>query len=189
MAVWQIDPSHSAVEFSVKHMMISSTKGRFSGVTGTINYDPANLAASKINVEIDATTIDTRDEKRDGHLKSADFFDVEQYPTLTFVSKSVVDKGGDEFEITGDLTIKGATREVVLKGEVQGTGASPWGTEVASFAATTSIDRKDYGLNWNVALETGGILVGDTIKIALEIEAIKQVEETESAELVGSATA
>src|SRR4029079_17231243 len=123
---------------SVKHMMISSTKGRFSGVTGTVNYDPANLAASTVNVEIDATTVDTRDEKRDGHLRSADFFDVEQFPTLTFASNSVADKGGDAFEITGDLTIKGVTREVVLKGEVQGIGTSPWGTEVASFAATTS---------------------------------------------------
>ena len=189
MAVWQIDPSHSSVEFAVKHMMISSTKGRFSGVSGTINYDGANLAASSLNVEIDANSIDTRDEKRDGHLRSADFFDVEKYPTLTFVSKSVTPKGDDEFELVGDLTIKGVTREVTLSGEIQGSGTSPWGTEVASFAASTSIDRKDYGLNWNVALETGGILVGDKIKITLEVEAIKQVEAVEAAEAVGAATA
>ena len=176
MAVWQIDPSHSSVEFAVKHMMISSTKGRFSGVSGTINYDPANLAASSVNVEIDANTVDTRDEKRDGHLRSADFFDVEKFPTLTFVSESVTPKGDDEFEMLGDLMIKGVTREVTLKGEINGTGTSPWGTEVASFSAETSIDRKDFGLNWNVALETGGWLVSDDIKISIELELTQQPE-------------
>ncbi len=189
MAVWQIDASHSSVEFAVKHMMISSTKGRFSGVAGTINYDSANLAGASVDVTIDASTIDTRDEKRDGHLRSADFFDVEKFPTLTFKSTSVTPKGGDAFELVGDLTIKDVTRSVTLKGEIQGTGTSPWGTEVASFAASTSIDRKDFGLTWNVALETGGILVGDTIKITLEIEAVKQVEAEAGAEAVGAATA
>src|SRR4051812_41039313 len=142
MATWQIDASHSNVEFSVKHMMISSTKGRFGGVNGTIEFDPANVADAKVDVTIDTTTLDTRDEKRDGHLKSADFFDVEQFPAITFTSTSVRPTGDDTFDIVGNLTVRGITNEVVLKAESQGVGTSPWGSEVAGFSATTNIDRK-----------------------------------------------
>jgi polyisoprenoid-binding protein YceI len=180
MATWNIDQSHSTVEFSVKHMMISSTRGRFTDFRGAIEFDPASIESSSVNVSINAASIDTNDEKRDAHLRSADFFDADQYPTLTFASTRIVDKGGENFDVIGDLTIKGVTREVTLKAELQGTGVSPWGTEVASFAATTAIDRKDFGLTWNVALETGGILVGDTIKITLEVEAVKQAVATEA---------
>ena len=174
MATWQIDQSHTNVEFSVKHMMVSSTKGRFSGVSGEIEYDPTNVGASSVNVSIDVATIDTRDEKRDAHLRSADFFDAEQFPTMSFVSTSVKPTGGDDFEIVGNLTIKDVTREVTLKAEAGGVGTSPWGFQVAGFSASTSIDRKDYGLTWNVALEAGGFVVGDKIKISLEVEATQQ---------------
>lgn len=173
-STWQIDPSHSTVEFAVKHMMISSTKGRFTDFSGEINLDENNLANSTVNVNINVASIDTHDEKRDDHLRSADFFDAENHPAMTFTSKQIRPKGGDEFEVVGDLTIRGITKEVVLKAEREGVGTSPWGSEVAAFTARTEIDRKDFGLVWNVALETGGILVGDKVKLNLEIEAIKQ---------------
>jgi polyisoprenoid-binding protein YceI len=174
VSTWRIDPSHSTVEFAVKHMMISSTKGRFSDFSGEINLDENDLANSTVNVSINVVSIDTHDEKRDEHLRSADFFDAENHPVMTFVSKQVRPKGDDEFEVVGDLTIRGITREVVLKAEREGMGTSPWGNEVAAYTAKTEIDRKDFGLVWNVALETGGILVGDKVKLNLEIEAIKQ---------------
>ncbi len=168
--VWTIDPSHSSVEFSVKHMMISSTKGRFGGVSGTITLDSDNLENSHAEVRIDVSTIDTRDEKRDGHLRSADFFDVEKFPEITFNSTRVV-KDGSDYKVYGDLTILGVTREVVLKTEFNGQNKTPWGFDVVGFEASTKINRKDYGLTWNAALETGGFLVGDEIKINLEVEA------------------
>lgn len=169
-SVWTIDPSHSSVEFSVKHMMISSTKGRFGGVSGTITLDSNNLENSHAEVRIDASTVDTRDEKRDGHLRSADFFNVEQFPEITFKSTRVV-KDGDDYKVYGDLTILGVTREVVLKTEFNGENKTPWGFDVVGFEASTKINRKDYGLSWNAALETGGFLVGDEVKVNLEIEA------------------
>ncbi len=173
-STWQIDPSHSTVEFAVKHMMISSTKGRFTDFSGEINLDENDLANSTVNVNINVASIDTHDEKRDEHLRSADFFDAENHPAMTFASKQIRPKGSDEFEVVGDLTIRGITKEVVLKAEREGVGTSPWGSEVAAYTAKTEIDRKDFGLVWNVALETGGILVGDKVKLNLEIEAIKQ---------------
>ena len=175
MATWQIDNSHSNAEFSVKHMMISNVKGRFATFGGTIAYDPTNPADSAVNVEIDVASISTHDEKRDEHLRSGDFFDVAAFPKMTFVSTKVKPNGTDKFEVVGDLTIKGITMPVTLKAELEGVGTSPWGAEVAAFVATTEISRKDFGLNWNVALEAGGVLVGDKIKIALEVEAAKQV--------------
>lgn len=171
---WAIDPSHTTVEFAVKHMMFTTVKGRFSGVSGTIELDEANIANSSVTAEIDATTIDTRDEKRDAHLKSADFFDVEKYPTITFKSTRVEPTSGGELRVVGDLTIHGVTREVVLNATFNGQGKNPWGNIVAGFEATTKINRKDFGLEWNVALETGGVLVGDEIKISIDVEAIKQ---------------
>jgi len=174
MTTWQIDSSHSAVEFAVKHMMISRTKGRFTRFDGQVALDEGNHANSSVAVEIDVASLTTNDEKRDEHLRSAEFFDVEQYPKMTFASTKVTPKGGDRFEVLGELTIRDVTQQVALTVEAQGVGASPWGTQVAGFEASTEINRKDYGLNWNVALETGGLLVGETVKINLEVEATKQ---------------
>jgi len=171
VSTWSIDKAHSSIEFAVKHMVFSTAKGRFGEFSGEIVLDEANLANSSVSVTIDAASIDTRDEGRNGHLKSADFFDVENFPTLTFVSTSIAPKGGDEFEITGDLTIRGVTQSVVLKAEKTGQGVNPWGVPVVGFSATTKLSRKDFGLEWNAALETGGFLVGDEIKISLEVEA------------------
>lgn len=168
--VWTIDNAHSAVEFAVKHMMFATAKGRFGTVSGTIEIDNQDLANSSVDVTIDAASIDTRDEKRDGHLKSADFFDVENHPAITFKSTKVVPDGND-LKVHGDLTIRGVTHPVVLDAEYNGQGVNPWGQQVISYSATTKINRKEYGLNWNAALETGGMLVGDDIKISIEIEA------------------
>ncbi len=168
---WAIDASHSHVEFAVKHMMFSTVKGSFSGVSGTITLDEENIANSSVTVEIDASTINTRDEKRDAHLRSADFFDVEQYPTITFTSTKV-EPNGDDLRITGDLTMHGVTMPVVLEAEFTGRGMSPFGMEVIGYTAKTKINRSDFGLTWNAALETGGVLVGDEIKITIDIEAV-----------------
>lgn len=174
ISTWQIDGSHSTVGFAVKHMMISSTKGRFAKFSGDINLDENNLPGAAVNVSIEASSIDTHDEKRDEHLRSGDFFDAATFPELTFASTQVIPTGGDSFDVIGNLTIKGVTKEVTLKATKEGSGTSPWGSEVAAFTAKGEIDRKDFGLTWNVALETGGILVGDKVKLTLEVEAIKQ---------------
>lgn len=169
--VWTIDPTHSSVEFSVKHMMFATAKGRFSDVKGTITLDNENVANSSVEVEIGAASVDTRDAKRDEHLKSADFFDVESHPTLTFTSTRVEPAGGSDLKVTGDLSMHGVTKEVVLDTEFNGQGTNPWGQGVISYTAHTKINRKDFGLNWNAALESGGVLVGEDVKIAIEIEA------------------
>ncbi len=174
IATWQIDAGHSLIEFAVKHMMFTTTKGRFGRFSGSVVYDEANVAASTVAVEIDAASIDTRDEKRDGHLRSADFFDSENYPAITFTSRRVEPAGDDTFRVAGDLTIRGVTRPSTLDVELTGRGTSPWGQEVIGFSATTKFKRSEFGLEWNAALETGGVLVGDEVKIALEIEATKQ---------------
>jgi len=175
IATWQIDTGHSLVEFAVKHMMFTTTKGRFGEFSGSIAYDEANVGDSTVAVEIAAASIDTRDEKRDTHLRSADFFDAETFPTITFASNRVESTGGAEFKVYGDLTIRGVTRPSVLDAEVTGRGTSPWGQDVIGFSATTKFKRSEFGLEWNAALETGGVLVGDEVKIALEIEAAKQI--------------
>lgn len=169
---WTIDGSHSLAEFSVRHMMVTTVKGRFQKVTGNIVWDEANPSASSVEATIDTASITTNDEKRDGHLVSPDFFEVEKYPTITFKSTKVEAKHADDFKVTGDLTIRGVTKEVTLDVEYNGSGKNPWGMTVAGFTAKTSINRKDFGLNWNVALETGGVLVSDKINITLEIEAV-----------------
>jgi polyisoprenoid-binding protein YceI len=170
---WQVDPSHSHVEFGVRHLMISTVKGRFGDVAGTVDVDPADLAKTKIDVLINAASIDTREAQRDGHLRSADFFDVERFPTLRFQSTRV---GGDagNLRVTGNLTIRGVTREVTLAVTPEGHGRDPWGGERAGFSATTKISRGDFGLNWNQVLEAGGVLVGDEIKISIEVELLKK---------------
>jgi polyisoprenoid-binding protein YceI len=174
VATYQIDPSHSEVEFSVKHLVITTTKGRFGSFSGEIVYDPANVAASSVQVTIDADSVDTRDAKRDEHLRSNDFFGAGDNPQLTFVSTRVEPKGENTFRVYGDLTIAGTTKEVVLDAEYNGTINNPWGQTVAGFSAKTEIDRKDYGITWNAALEGGGVLVSDNVKISLDVEAVRQ---------------
>lgn len=171
---WKIDPAHTLIEFSAKHMMFTTVKGRFAGVEGTIEYDVAQPEQSKVEARIDAASIDTRAEQRDAHLRSADFFEVERYPTITFKSSKIELQGTERARMTGDLTIKDVTRPVTLEVSLNGIGKNPYGLEVAGFTAETTINRKDFGLNWNVALEAGGVLVGDTIKITLEVQAVKQ---------------
>ena len=170
---WNIDGSHSTAEFSVRHLMITNVKGRFGTLSGTVDYDPEKPEASQVDVTIDATSIDTRDEKRDAHLRSADFFDTEKFPTLTFKSKSVK-KGGEGFLATGDLTIHGVTKEVVLDVETpSATTQDPWGNSRIGTTATAKIDRKDFGLIWNGVLEAGGVLVGEQIKISIEVSLVQ----------------
>ena len=174
MATYKIDPAHSGAEFVVRHMMISNVRGGFTKVEGTIEFDPANVEATKIDAVIDASTIDTRDGQRDAHLKSADFLHVEQHPVITFKSKKAEVVGDGELRVTGDLTIHGATKEVQL--EVDGPTAEtkdPFGNVRAGASARTKIKRSEFGLTWNAALETGGLLVGDDLKIELDISAIR----------------
>lgn len=172
--VWQFDPHHTSVEFKAKHMMVTTVKGEFTGVTGKIIGNVEDPTLAEIDVEIDASTVDTRNEQRDAHLRSADFLDAENYPTITFKSTRIERTGRDELRVYGDLTIHGVTREVALDATLNGVGKTPYGSEVAGLTVVGSINRKDFGLTWNVALETGGWLVGDTLKIEIDIEAIKQ---------------
>jgi len=168
-----IDPAHTLVEFSAKHMMFTTVKGRFSGVSGTILDVADDLTRSSVEVEIDAASIATGDLQRDGHLMSPDFLDVANFPRITFKSRRIEGKR-ERFRVIGDLTIRGKTGEVALEAEFQGIGANPWGKTVAGFSASTEINRKDFGLSWNVALETGGVLVSDRLKITLEVQAVEQ---------------
>ena len=172
-STWAIDPAHTDVGFAVKHLMISTVRGRFGSVRGTIDLDEGDLAGSSVEVEIDAASIDTRQEQRDAHLRSPDFFDVEAFPLITFRSRAVASRGDGRFDVTGDLTIHGVTREVVLEATDEGRGIDPWGNEKAAFAAETRIDRRDFGLGWNQALETGGVLVANEIRITLDVQAVR----------------
>jgi polyisoprenoid-binding protein YceI len=171
--IWNIDNSHTNAGFTVRHMMISTVHGRFGQVSGTLNFDPANPEAASIEAYVEAASIDTRDEKRDGHLRSADFFNVENYPRLSLVSKKVEKTGEDTFKVTTDLTIKDVTREVVFDVAYHGQGVNPWGMTVLGMSATTTFNRKDFGLNWNVALEAGGVLVSDKVTLNLEVQAVQ----------------
>jgi polyisoprenoid-binding protein YceI len=174
VSTWKIDAAHSVAEFKVKHMMISNVKGYFTGISGTLYLDPNNAANSRVEASIDATSLSTGDAQRDGHLKSADFFDAEQYPVLTFRSTRVVPAGDRELEAFGDLTIHGVTREVMFRVEGPTEPAKdPWGNTRVGLSATTKINRKDFGLTWNAALETGGILVGEDVTITLEAQFVK----------------
>ncbi len=178
---WQIDPSHTRVQFSVRHMMISTVRGEFDKFSGSVEFDEKNPAASKINVQIDTASINTKFDQRDTHLRSADFFDVANYPYITFVSKRIEVLDPKNARVHGDLTIRGVTKEIVLNVEYYGLVKSPWGSSSAGFNAHTKINRKDWNLNWNVALETGGWLVSDDIKIEVEVELV-QVPETVQAD-------
>ncbi len=170
MRTWQIDPSHSNVEFAVRHLMISTVKGRFGQVTGTLNTDENDPKKFSLDVSIDVTSIDTRQEQRDAHLRSADFFDVEHHPKMTFRSTRIEGDPRGEFKLHGDLTIRGTTRPVVLDVTNEGTGKDPWGNDRMGFSATGKIDRAQFGLQWNQALETGGVMVGNDVKITLDVE-------------------
>jgi polyisoprenoid-binding protein YceI len=171
---WNLDPSHSVAEFKVKHMMISNVKGHFGKLTGALTLDESDLTDSSVAIVIEAASIETRDAQRDAHLKSADFFDVEKFPTLSFKSTRIRLVGDGELAVEGDLTIRGVTREVVFSVEGPTPPAKdPWGNTRVAVAATTKISRKDFGLTWNAALETGGILVGDEVTINLDVQFVK----------------
>ncbi len=171
---WKIDPAHSMAEFKVKHMMISNVKGQFSKVSGALFLDESDLANSRVEASIEAASLHTRDEQRDTHLKSADFFHVEKFPTLHFKSKGISIVRDGELSVEGDLTIRGVTREVRFAVEGPTPPAKdPWGNTRVAISAVTKINRKDFGLTWNATLETGGILVGDEITITLDVEFVK----------------
>lgn len=175
ITTWKLDPAHSHAEFKVKHMMISNVKGSFSGLSGTLTENEADKTLSTIEASIDVNTIATGDAQRDAHLKSADFFDAAQFGTMTFRSTKVQPNGDGGYNVTGDLTIHGQTRQQVFVVEgPTAPGKDPWGNTRIGVSATTKINRKDYGLSWNAALETGGILVGDDVNITIEAQFIKQ---------------
>ena len=178
---WNVDPAHAEIGFAVRHLMISTVRGRFGTVTGTVIVDETNPKNSTIDVSVDVTSIDTRQEMRDNHLRSADFFDAANHPTMHFVSKRIEGNVPDEFKVTGDLTIRGTTREVTLDATLEGRGTDPWGNERAGFSATGKINRKDFGLTWNQNLEAGGVMVGEEVKMSIDVEIIKQAAKAESA--------
>lgn len=169
---WQVDTSHSHVGFAVRHMMVSTVRGTFGEVDGFIDFDQDDPSTAKIDIQIDAASIDTHDDTRDQHLRSADFFDAENYPKLVFVSRSVEPISGDRFRVIGDLTIRDITQEVVAEATFEGTHGDPWGGTRVGFSATAEINRHDYNLNWNQALEAGGVVVGEKVKINLELQAV-----------------
>ncbi|HLR09333.1 MAG TPA: YceI family protein [Bacillota bacterium] len=172
---WKIDAVHSSIEFSIKHMMIAKAKGGFEKFSGNIHVDPDDLTGGDIEVTIDVASIDTRQNDRDDHLRSADFFDVENYPEATFVSTEIKKKADNHYEITGDLTLRGITKPVTIDTEFAGQSKDPMsGNEVIGFSGTTQINRKDFDLTWNTALETGGVLLGDEVTINIELEAYKE---------------
>jgi len=181
---WKIDNAHSLVEFSVRHMMISTVRGRFERFSGTVEFNENDPAASSVDVQIEAASINTNEPQRDNHLRSADFFEAETYPYLSFKSTRVEKVDENNGRIYGDLTIRNVTRPVVLEIEYNGQAKSPWGTTSAGFTANTKINRKEWNLVWNQALETGGVLVGDEIKIHIELEIVKIAQEAAEAAAV-----
>lgn len=172
---WTVDAAHSSIDFSVKHMMVSKVKGAFQKFNASVEADPNNLTTANIDFTIDVASIDTRNNDRDNHLRSADFFDVEKYPTMTFKSTKIVKTDDDEYDVTGDVTLHGVTRSETFSVTFEGLAKDPMsGAEKIGFSANGKIKRSDYGLTWNAALETGGVLVGDDIKVSIEIEASKE---------------
>ena len=170
---WKIDPAHTIVEFSAKHLMITTVKGRFSDVEGEIVISDADPSKSSVTATIKSASIDTRTTQRDDHLRSADFLDAANFPEITFRSTRITgDKS--EFKVTGNLTIRGVTREVTLDVTNEGSTNDPWGGDRIAFSATTKIDRRDFGLTWNQAIEAGGVLVGNDVKISIDVQAVKQ---------------
>jgi polyisoprenoid-binding protein YceI len=177
MATYQIDPKHTAAHFKVRHMMISNVKGEFSGITGTIEFDPANLALSHVEATITAATVSTHESDRDKHLKSADFLDIRRYPFMTFSSTKIVLTGDGSYDLTGDLTIREVTREITLQVEsLTPEIKDPDGQFRRGASASTRIERQDFGLTWNAVLESGGFLVGDDVDITIDVEMVRKPE-------------
>jgi polyisoprenoid-binding protein YceI len=176
-ATWVLDPTHSSVEFSVKHMMMTTVRGRFKTISATLTADEEHPEGCCVEVEIDAASLDTGVADRDAHLRSPDFFDAEGHPTITFESKRLEGRfggEGDHFKVVGDLVIRDTTMEITLDCEFQGRGKDPWGKERAGFTAKGEIDRRDWGLKWNQAIETGGVLVANRVRIEAEVQFVKQ---------------
>jgi len=174
-AVWEIDPAHSSVQFSVRHMMVSNVRGEFRKVTGTVRGDDKDPTHAEVEATIDTTSIDTRNEKRDTHLKSPDFLDAEKYPTMTFRSKRIERIGDGRYRVTGDLTLHGVTREVAL--DVEGPSApvkDPMGNVRAGAQATAKVDRRDFGITWSKALDGGGVMVGDAVAVTIDVEGMRK---------------
>jgi polyisoprenoid-binding protein YceI len=175
LSTWNLDPAHSAAEFKVKHMMISNVKGSFRGLKGTLTLDDADPSRSRVTATIDIATLSTGDDQRDAHLKSADFFDAAQFPHMTFDSTAVKKTGEGEYQVTGNLTLHGVTRPVTFAVDGPGApGKDPWGNTRIGLSATARINRKDFGLSWNAALETGGVLVGEDVALTIDAQFIKQ---------------
>ncbi len=172
-STWAIDPAHTTIEFAVKHLMISTVRGRFGDLSGTIQLDDERPEHSSIAVTINVASIDTRQEDRDAHLRSADFFDVEHFPVMQFRSTRI-ERTGDAFRVEGDLTIRGVTRPVTLSVTEEGRAKDPWGGSRVGYSASTRINRRDFGLTWNQALETGGFVVGDEVKISADVELVRE---------------
>jgi polyisoprenoid-binding protein YceI len=174
-STWQLDPQHSAAQFSVRHLAISTVRGGFSNVNGTVNFDDKDVSKSSVDITIDVSTVDTREPNRDKDLKSDKFFDLAHYPTMTFKSKKVEQAGSGKLKITGDLTIRGVTKEVVL--DVDGPTAAvkdPWGNQRAAVNATTKINRQDFGVKWNATMDNGGVVVGDEVSITIDAEMVQK---------------
>lgn len=179
---WQVDKAHSSIEFSVRHMMISKVRGRFENFDAVVNFDENNPAGTTVDVKVELASINTKEGQRDGHLKSPDFLDVESYPTMTFKSTSVEKIGDNQAKLAGDLTIKDITRQVSLDVDFVGRAHNPFtGQLTYGFSATGTINRKDWGMTWNQALETGGILVGEDVSIHIDLELVKETEAVASA--------
>lgn len=170
---WNIDTTHSSVGFSVRHMVVAKVRGRFASWNSKVQLDPTDLTRSSVEVEIDASSIDTGVTDRDNHLRSPDFFDVARFPTLRFKSSKVEKVSGDRYRVHGDITIRDVTRPITLDTEYGGQGKDPWGNQRVAFSATASLSRSEFGLKWNQALEAGGVLVGDRIDIELEVQAVQ----------------
>ena len=173
---WTVDPAHAELGFAVRHLMINNVRGRFGKVEGRVDVDEANPNNSKVDVTVDVSSIDTRQEMRDNHLRSADFFDAANHPTMHFVSKRIIGDVNSDFTVIGDLTIRGTTREIELDAHLEGRGRDNWGNERAGFSATGKLNRHDFGLNWNQALEAGGVTVGAEVKISLDVELMHKLE-------------
>src|SRR5581483_9724491 len=177
---WEIDPTHSQATFSVRHLMIATVKGQFKIIRGQLHIDEQNPANSWVEAEADVASIDTRDTNRDAHLRSPDFFEAEKYPTITFKSTKVERVSGEEFKVTGDLTMHGVTKQVIFDGEYTGQIKDTFGNLRAGLSAKATINRKDFGLNWNVALESGGVMVSDNVKIEIDLSTINKPATTEA---------
>jgi polyisoprenoid-binding protein YceI len=175
-SVWTIDPTHAELAFAVRHLMLATVRGRFGAVSGTVTVDESDLKATKVDVTVDVGSIDTRQEMRDNHLRSADFFDAANHPTMHFVSKRIEGDPTGSFRLIGDLTIRGTTQEITLDVTAEGRAKDPWGNDRAGFSATGKLSREAFGLKWNQALEAGGVAVGDEVKLTLDFEMVRQAD-------------